>query len=561
MSDLPLLSILMAIPLLGAVGILVLNRGDEETVAARSRHVALLTSGVTFVVSLALWFGFDRSTAAFQFVENVDWVPELGIGYRLGVDGFSVLFILLSTLLTPICILASWKSITKRVREYMVAFLVLETLMIGTFSALDLVLFYSLFEAVLIPMFLIIGVWGGPRRLYASYKFFLYTLAGSVLMLVALIAILFITGTSDISALVGKPIGEAAVSVGNINANAQNWLWWAFFAAFAVKMPMWPVHTWLPDAHVEAPTGGSVILAGVLLKMGGYGFLRLSLPLLPEASATFAGFVFVLSIIAIIYTSLVALVQDDMKKVIAYSSVAHMGYVTLGLFTMNTQGVDGAIFQMLSHGVISGALFLIVGVVYDQMHTRVIARFGGVVEKMPKYAIVFMLMMMASVGLPGTGGFVGEFLVLLGSFKQAFWVGALAATGIILGAPYMLLLYRRVVFGAIQRDEIRSLKDLSPRDMTIFAPLVVMVLWMGLLPGAFLDFLRPSSEQLVTQYCRDVASAGIEWRGCIEPGVEATGRPDEGYGYGDDKHGSDDKYDDGHAEGTDGEQAAETSGN
>ena len=466
-------------------------------------------------------------------------MPELGIGYRLGVDGISVLFVLLATLLTPICILAAWTSIKKRVREFMVAFLVLDALMIGTFAALDLVLFYIFFEAVLIPMFLIIGVWGGPRRLYASYKFFLYTLAGSVLMLVALIAVLAMSGTSDISMLIGKPIdGEVSAAAFNFAPNVQNWLWWAFFAAFAVKMPMWPVHTWLPDAHVEAPTAGSVILAGVLLKMGGYGFIRLSLPLLPEASAAFAGFVFVLSIIAIIYTSLVALVQDDMKKVIAYSSVAHMGYVTLGLFTMNSQGVDGAIYQMLSHGVISGALFLIVGVVYDQMHTRVIARFGGVVEKMPKYAIVFMLMMMASVGLPGTGGFVGEFIVLMGSFKQALWVGVLATTGMILGAPYMLLLYRRVVYGVIQRDEVRALKDLNPREILIFSPLVVLVLLMGVYPKPFLDVMRPSTTELVEQHCAAMQVAGVDWRSCLEPGVETSGREDK---YAKDYHTDSDK--------------------
>ena len=540
MSEIPnLLSILIALPLIGAAFVLLLIRGNEETVAVRSRQVALLTSVVTFVVSLALWFGFDRSQAGFQFVEHVAWLPELGIGYRLGVDGISVLFVLLATMLTPICILAAWTSIKKRVREFMVAFLVLDALMIGTFAALDLVLFYIFFEAVLIPMFLIIGVWGGPRRLYASYKFFLYTLAGSVLMLVALIAVLAISGTSDISMLIGKPIdGEVSAAAFNFAPNVQNWMWWAFFAAFAVKMPMWPVHTWLPDAHVEAPTAGSVILAGVLLKMGGYGFLRLSLPLLPEASAAFAGFVFVLSIIAIIYTSLVALVQDDMKKVIAYSSVAQMGYVTLGLFTMNSQGVDGAIYQMLSHGVISGALFLIVGVVYDQMHTRVIARFGGVVEKMPKYAIVFMLMMMASVGLPGTGGFVGEFIVLMGSFKQALWVGALATTGMILGAPYMLLLYRRVVFGVIQRDEVRALKDLNPREILIFSPLVVLVLLMGVYPKPFLDVMRPSTTELVQQHCAAMEVANVDWRSCLEPGVETSGREDK---YATDYHTDGDK--------------------
>jgi NADH-quinone oxidoreductase subunit M len=408
----------------------------------------------------------------------------------MGVDGISVLFVLLSTFLMPICILASWEAIEHRVKEYMIAFLVLETMMVGMFCALDMVLFYIFFEAVLIPMFLIIGVWGGARRVYSAFKFFLYTLAGSVLMLVALLYIFGTAGTTDITRLMWYGFAR----------EAQTWLWLAFFASFAVKVPMWPVHTWLPDAHVEAPTAGSVILAGVLLKMGAYGFLRFSLPMMPDASEAFTPLVFTLSIVAVIYTSLVALVQEDMKKLIAYSSVAHMGFVTLGIFTGTRQGIDGALFQMLSHGLVSGALFLCVGVVYDRLHTREIARYGGLVERMPRYAAVFMLFTMASVGLPGTSGFVGEFLVLAGAFQANTWAAALAALGVILGAAYMLFLYRRVVFGVLVREDLKAMADLSRREIAIFAPLVLAVLWMGVYPKPVLDVFSASVDQLVVRY-------------------------------------------------------------
>lgn len=436
----PLLSLITFLPLAGAA-IIASVRGDEETVARNARWTALWTSGIVLLLSLILWFRFDRTTAEFQFVERAVWLGEWGIGYHMGVDGLSVLFVLLSTVLTPICVVASWESITARVREYMIAFLVLETMMVGMFCALDFVVFYVFFEGVLIPMFLIIGVWGGPRRVYAAFKFFLYTLLGSVLMLLALIWLYLDAGTTDIPTLIAHRVAPAA----------QVWLFLAFFASFAVKVPMWPLHTWLPDAHVEAPTAGSVILAGVLLKMGGYGFLRFSLPMLPDASAELAPFVFALSIVAIIYTSLVALAQTDVKKLIAYSSVAHMGLVTLGLFTFNTQGIEGAIFQMLSHGIVSGALFLVVGVIYDRMHTREIAAYGGLVHRMPRYALFFMLFTMASVGLPGTSGFVGEFLAIVGAWQVNRLLALLAATGMVLGAAYMLWLYRRVIFGLLTR--------------------------------------------------------------------------------------------------------------
>ena len=497
MTDLPLLSVLTFLPLVGAVGIFFLARGATEDVARTSRLIALWTSAFVFALSLMLWFGFERGTAEFQFVERFAWIPGLNIHYHLGVDGISVLLVLLTTLLVPICVLASWESVQTRVKEYMIAFLLLETLMIGTFAALDLVLFYIFFEAVLIPMFLIIGVWGGPRRVYAAFKFFLYTLAGSVLMLVAMITIFNVAGTTDIPTLMNDSgLGE----------DLQFWLWLAFFASLAVKMPMWPVHTWLPDAHVEAPTAGSVILAGVLLKMGGYGFIRFSIPMFPDASLYFVPLVFGLSVIAVIYTSLVALVQEDMKKMIAYSSVAHMGFVTAGLFTFNQQGVEGAIYQMLSHGLVSGALFLCVGVVYDRLHTRVIARYGGVVEVMPKYAFTFMIFMLASVGLPGTAGFVGEFLILLGAFKANTWVAALLATGMILGAAYMLLLYRRVVFGALVKEDVKAMLDMSRREIAIFVPLIILVIWMGIYPIPFLDIMSASVEQLLENF--HAATAG-----------------------------------------------------
>lgn len=488
MADFPILSILTFLPMVGAVFILIM-RGDAEVVANGARKMALWTSLITFILSLFLWINFDQTTAAFQFEERREWIPSLNIGYHLGLDGISLLFVLLTTLLTPVCVLASWESVQRRVKEYMAAFLILETMMIGMFSALDLMVFYIFFEAVLIPMFLIIGVWGGPNRVYASFKFFLYTLLGSVLMLLAILVMYLDAGTTDIPVLM----------TANFAPDLQKWLWLAFFASFAVKVPMWPVHTWLPDAHVEAPTAGSVILAGVLLKFGGYGFLRFSLPMFPDATVYFTPLIFSLSIIAVIYTSLVALVQEDMKKLIAYSSIAHMGFVTAGTFTLNVQGVEGAIYQMLSHGVVSAALFLIVGVIYDRIHSRDIADYGGVIHRMPAYGLVFMVFMMASVGLPGTGGFVGEFLVLVGIFKVNTWVAALAALGVILGAAYMLYLYRRVIFGALEKENLKKLKDLNKREVAVFAPLLILTLWMGIYPVSFLDFMHVSVEHLISQ--------------------------------------------------------------
>lgn len=485
----PILSALTWLPLVGALVILMV-RGDEETVASNARWTALWTSSIVFLLSLVLWGRFDTAEAGFQFTESVTWLPEFGVGYRMGVDGISVLFVLLSTALTPICILASWEAIETRVREFMVAFLVLETMMVGMFSAQDFVIFYMFFEGVLIPMFLIIGVWGGPRRVYASFKFFLYTLAGSILMLLALLAVWYYAGTTDLAVLMRT----------EFPARMQVWLFWAFFASFAVKVPMWPVHTWLPDAHVEAPTAGSVILAGVLLKMGAYGFLRFSLPMLPQASAQFAPLMFALGVVAVIYTSLVALAQADMKKLIAYSSVAHMGVVVIGIFTFNAQGLQGALFQMLSHGIVSGALFLCVGVIYDRIHTREIARYGGLATRMPAYAVVFMLFTMASIGLPGTAGFVGEFLVLVGAFKVSMWLALLGSLGMVLGAGYMLYLYRRVVFGKLTRDDLRGILDLSPREVAIFAPLVLLTIWMGVYPSSFTQFFDATVAAMVEQH-------------------------------------------------------------
>ncbi|MET4808028.1 NADH-quinone oxidoreductase subunit M [Limibacillus sp. MBR-115] len=497
MQGWPILSLVTFLPLVGAAFILFV-RGDEEVVARNARYVALWTSLITFALSLFLWFDFERGTAEFQFVERIEWLPTFGIAYKVGVDGISVLFVLLSTLLTPLCVLASWESITKRVKEYMIAFLVLETMMVGMFCALDFITFYIFFEAVLIPMFLIIGVWGGQRRVYAAFKFFLYTLAGSVLMLLAILAIYLETGTTDIPTLLTS----------RIPFDMQIWLWLAFFASFAVKVPMWPVHTWLPDAHVEAPTAGSVILAGVLLKMGAYGFLRFSLPMLPEASQFFMPLIFTLSIVAVIYTSLVALAQEDMKKLIAYSSVAHMGFVTVGIFVVNQQGLEGAIFQMLSHGVVSAALFLVVGVVYDRLHTREVSRYGGLAETMPAYALIFMAFMLGSVGLPGTSGFVGEFLVIVGAFQHNTWVALLTASGMVLGAAYMLYLYRRVIFGKLTKEDLKSLADLSWREQAVFAPLLVIMLWMGVYPASFLDIMSASVENLISNY--ELALAGSD---------------------------------------------------
>ena len=495
MRDWPLLSLVTFLPTIGALFILFV-RGDEQTVARNARAVALWTSAITFVLSLLLWTGFDNANPGFQFVERADWIPSFGITYYMGIDGISLFFVILSTFLTPICVLASWEAITVRVKEYMMAFLILETLMVGMFCALDFVLFYLFFEGVLIPMFLIIGVWGGPRRVYSAFKFFLYTLTGSVLMLVAILTMYFEAGTTSMPDLMrfGFP------------AHMQLWLWLGFFASFAVKVPMWPVHTWLPDAHVEAPTAGSVILAGVLLKMGGYGFLRISLPMLPYASDYFAPIIYTLSVVAIIYTSLVALAQEDMKKLIAYSSVAHMGFVTIGTFTLTFQGIQGALVQMLSHGVISAALFLCVGVVYDRMHSRLISSYGGLVHRMPIYAAVFMVFMLASVGLPGTSGFVGEFLSLVGAFRVNTWVALLATSGIILGAAYMLYLYRRVIFGPLAKDELKNILDLSPREIAVFAPLVVATLWMGIWPAPFLEPMNASVAALLDHHKQAMAA-------------------------------------------------------
>jgi len=481
-----ILSYQIFLPLLGALLIIALPKISDGA----AKWIALATSIVAFGLSLVMLSGFDGANPAMQFVENKEWFPALGLNYHLGVDGISVYFVLLSTFLTPICLISAWKAIEKRVKEYMVCFLILETFMVGTFCALDSILFYVFFEGVLIPMFIIIGVWGGKRRVYAAFKFFLYTLLGSVLMLVAFMVLYYQTGTTDILKMADN----------SLPLNWQIWLWLAFFASFAVKMPMWPVHTWLPDAHVEAPTAGSVILAGVLLKMGGYGFLRFSLPILPDASAYFTDFVFWLSIIAIIYTALVALVQEDMKKLIAYSSVSHMGFVTLGIFSGSQQGVDGAMFQMLSHGIISAALFLCVGVVYDRLHTREISRYGGLVKNMPKYATVFMVLMLGSVGLPGTSGFVGEFLTLMGAFQADTIIAAFATTGVVFGAAYMLVLYRRVIFGEPKNADASAMPDLTRTEYGYLVPLTLMVIIFGVAPGLVMKNISPSVERLLLNY-------------------------------------------------------------
>lgn len=485
LSSFNLLTYMMIIPLFGAVVILFSRNPDSAIANANVRLVALVVAVTVFLLSLVLWAGFDPSTAEMQFVEKYQWFGD--INYYVGVDGISMLFVVLSAFLMPICILASWETIQHRVKEYMIAFLVLETLMIGVFSALDIFLFYVFFEGGLIPMFLIIGIWGGKERIYASYKFFLYTLLGSVLMLVAMLYMINTAGTTDIPVLMQY----------DFPIDVQMWLWLAFFASFAVKMPMWPVHTWLPDAHVQAPTAGSVILAGVLLKMGGYGFLRFSLPMFPDATVEFTWLVFGLSVIAVIYTSLVALVQEDMKKLIAYSSVAHMGFVTIGIFVFNHQGIEGSIFQMLSHGIVSGALFLCVGVVYDRMHTRDISRYGGLSSNMKAYAVIWMIFAMASVGLPSTSGFVGEVLVLFGAYKWSSWLALGAATGVILSAAYMLLLTKNLIFGELTSEETRSMKDLTPREYALFVPLVAVVFWMGIYPESFLKPMRVSVAHLI----------------------------------------------------------------
>ena len=496
MTDWPILSTVTFLPLVG-VALLLLTRGDTSLGRRNILNVSLLTTVFTFVVSLFIWINFDNSNTGFQMVEKHAWLGT-GISYHVGVDGISMLFVILTTLLMPFCILASWTSVEKRLKEYMIAFLVLETLMIGVFVSLDIVLFYVFFEAGLIPMFIIIGVWGGKDRVYASYKFFLYTLLGSVLMLLAIMAMYWDAGTTDIAALLQH----------DFPPQMQTWLWLAFFASFAVKMPMWPVHTWLPDAHVQAPTAGSVILAGILLKLGGYGFLRFSLPMFPLASDYFAPFVFALSVIAIIYTSLVALMQEDMKKLIAYSSVAHMGYVTMGIFAANQQGIQGAIFQMLSHGIVSGALFLCVGVIYDRLHTREISAYGGLVNNMPKYAVAFMVFTMANVGLPGTSGFVGEFLTIIGVFRVNTWVALFAATGVILSASYALWLYRRVIFGALEKESLKGLLDLSTREKVILYPLVALTIFFGVYPAPVFDATAASVDMLINNYSAALQAAG-----------------------------------------------------
>lgn len=487
MTDWPILSTVTFLPLIGVVLILLIK--DDGEVAKRNiRNVALFTTLFVFILSLIVWAGFDSSNPGFQMEEKINWLGS-GISYHMGVDGISVLFVVLSGFLMPFCILASWETVKDRLKAYMIAFLLLEVAVIGVFCALDAVLFYVFFEGSLIPMFIIIGVWGGPRRVYASIKFFLYTFLGSVLMLVAIMAMYWQAGTLDVPTLLTY----------KFPANMQFWLWIAFFASFAVKMPMWPVHTWLPDAHVEAPTAGSVILAGVLLKLGGYGFIRFSLPMFPLASADLAPFVFTLSVIAIIYTSLVALVQEDMKKLIAYSSVAHMGYVTMGIFAANEQGLQGAIYQMLSHGIVSAALFLCVGVIYDRLHTREIAAFGGLVNNMPKYAVAFMVFTMANIGLPGTSGFIGEFLTLIGVFQVNTWVALFATTGVILSASYALYLYRRVIFGKLDKESLKALLDLSPREKLILYPMIALTVFFGFYPTPILNTTAAAVEALVNQ--------------------------------------------------------------
>ncbi|MCF6445312.1 NADH-quinone oxidoreductase subunit M [Nereida sp. MMG025] len=502
-----LLSIVTFLPLLGAVILALFLRGDDEAAQRNAKWVAMWATLATFLFSIFILTGFDAQNTGFQFVEERTWI--MGLTYKMGVDGISVLFVMLTTFLMPLVIASCW-DVKHRVKEYMIALLVLETLMLGVFCALDLVLFYLFFEAGLIPMFLIIGIWGGANRIYASFKFFLYTFLGSVLMLVAMVAMYVDAGTTDIAALLNHSFDSSTMTVFGLTimGGMQTLLFLAFFASFAVKMPMWPVHTWLPDAHVQAPTAGSVVLAAILLKMGGYGFLRFSLPMFPVGSDILAPLVLWMSAIAIVYTSLVALVQEDMKKLIAYSSVAHMGFVTMGIFAANQQGVDGAIFQMISHGFISGALFLCVGVIYDRMHTRDIDAYGGLVNRMPVYALVFMLFTMANVGLPGTSGFIGEFLTIMGVFQVNTWVAMVAATGVILSAGYALWLYRRVVMGDLIKESLKTITDMTKRERAIFAPLVFFTLFLGVYPAPVLDVIGPSVEALVSQY--DTAVAAFE---------------------------------------------------
>jgi NADH-quinone oxidoreductase subunit M len=491
MTSWPILSVIVFLPVVGALFIAFLR--DDEAGVQNARWVALWTTLITFAISLLLLWRFDYSSADFQFVEKQPWLGG-AINYSLGVDGISLPFVVLTTALMPITILATWTAIQRRVRECMIAFLILETLMVGTFCALDLVLFYLFFEGGLIPMFLIIGVWGGPRRVYASFKFFLYTFLGSVLMLLAIMAMYWSAGTSDIPTLLHHSFPRTL----------QTWAFLAFLASFAVKLPMWPVHTWLPDAHVEAPTAGSVILAAILLKLGGYGFLRFSLPMFPQASQNLAPLIYALSVVAIVYTSLVALMQEDFKKLIAYSSVAHMGFVTMGIFAVTAQGLSGGIFQMISHGVVSAALFLCVGVVYDRLHTREIAAYGGLVNRMPLYAFVFMVFALANIGLPGTSGFVGEFLTLIGTFRVNNWVATLATLGTILSAAYMLWLYRKVIFGRLEKPSLSLIRDLGWREIVTLAPLVIVTILIGIYPKPVLDVSAASVAQLIDNYHHEI---------------------------------------------------------
>lgn len=501
-----LLSIVTFIPAIAALIMAVFLRGDDEAARKNAKWIAMFATGATFVVSLFILAGFDSGNTDFQMVEEASWL--MGLQYKMGVDGISILFVMLTTFMMPLVIAASW-NVDVRIKEYMIAFLLLETLMLGVFMALDLVLFYMFFEAGLIPMFLIIGIWGGANRVYASFKFFLYTFLGSVLMLVAMVGMYADAGTADITKLLVHEFSYGAFDLLGIQVvgGMQTLLFLAFFASFAVKMPMWPVHTWLPDAHVQAPTAGSVVLAAILLKMGGYGFLRFSLPMFPVGSDVLAPMVLWMSAIAIVYTSLVALVQEDMKKLIAYSSVAHMGFVTMGIFTANQQGIDGAIFQMISHGFISGALFLCVGVIYDRMHTRDIDAYGGLVNRMPAFALIFMLFTMANVGLPGTSGFVGEFLTLVAVFQVNTWVAAVATTGVILSAAYALWLYRRVVMGDLIKESLKTITDMTTRERAIFAPLIVMTILLGVYPALVLDIIGPSVTALVSNYDTALATA------------------------------------------------------
>ena len=485
--DFPILSSLILLPTIGALFIFFVRSSSEKYQA--SKYLSLFISIANFILSIYLWYIFDKNSVEFQFVENREWLLGF-VDYKVGIDGISILFIILTTFITPICIISVNATIKKRLKDFLIAILLMETFMIGVFCSLDLIVFYLFFEAGLIPMFLIIGIWGGERRVYSAFKFFLYTLLGSVLMLIAIISIYWITGTTDV---------EKLYEIG-IDSNYQNLLWLAFFSSFAVKTPMWPVHTWLPDAHVEAPTAGSVLLAAILLKMAGYGFIRFSLGLFPLASDYFVPLIYFLSLVAIIYTSLVALMQEDMKKLIAYSSVAHMGFVTLGIFTMTQQGIEGSIFQMISHGLVSAALFLCVGVVYERMHTRLINRYGGIVTIMPKYAIVFMIFTLGAIGLPGTSGFVGEFLILIGTFKKSFLVATIASLGVILAAAYMLWLYKRIIFGEIFKNELKKMTDLNKSEIFILSSLVFPIIFFGFYPEPLLSTIEISIENLIEVY-------------------------------------------------------------